>query len=83
MALTASPAIPCSMSGLSRATRRIKQQLESTRLVTELPCWDESRVTDSDEEVVIHNWHELRLFMWDYVGIVRTEKRLERALAQS
>ncbi len=46
-----------------------------------LSHWDESRVTDSDEEVVIqHNWHELRLFMWDYVGIVRTTKRLERAL---
>ncbi|RXJ72306.1 L-aspartate oxidase [Veronia nyctiphanis] len=46
-----------------------------------LPSWDESQVSCSDEEVVIqHNWHELRLLMWDYVGIVRSTKRLERAL---
>ena len=45
-----------------------------------LPAWDASQVGDSDEEVVVsHNWQELRRCMWDYVGIVRTTKRLERA----
>ena len=45
-----------------------------------IPFWDDSQVTDSDEDVIIsHNWNELRHFMWDYVGIVRTNKRLQRA----
>ena len=46
----------------------------------EVPAWDASRVTEPDEEIVVaHNWDELRRFMWDYVGIVRTNKRLQRA----
>ncbi len=63
------------------SARHIQQTLPQTTAPGRLKQWDESLVTDSDEEVVVaHNWDELRHFMWDYVGIVRTNKRLQRAL---
>lgn len=72
--------LECLVYGWS-AAEDILTRLPAIKLAKQLPQWDESRVDDSDERVVIqHNWHELRLFMWDYVGIVRTTKRLERAL---
>ncbi|MGJ8681350.1 L-aspartate oxidase [Paraglaciecola sp.] len=62
------------------AAKFIQANLDSSFSDEPIKSWDESQVSNSDEEVIIqHNWHELRLFMWDYVGIVRTNKRLERA----
>ena len=62
------------------AAKHILSNWDSLAEVPDVRAWDESRVTDSDEEVVIaQTWGEIRRFMWNYVGIVRTTKRLERA----
>jgi L-aspartate oxidase len=63
------------------AAKQIAAEIDTGKKLPVLERWDESQVTDSDEDIVVaHNWDELRRFMWDYVGIVRTNKRLERAL---
>jgi len=78
--LASNSVLECLVYGWS-AAEDLMRILPETETVDRLPAWDESQVDDADERVVIqHNWHELRLFMWDYVGIVRTTKRLERAL---
>jgi L-aspartate oxidase len=64
-----------------RASEAILKTLVDIPLPPTIRDWDESKVSNSDEEVVVsHNWDELRRFMWDYVGIVRTDKRLARAM---
>lgn len=78
--LASNSLLECLVYGWS-AAEDIDAHLQRITIPDRLPAWDESRVHDSDEQVILqHNWHELRLFMWDYVGIVRTTRRLERAL---
>ena len=75
--LASNSLLECIVYGRSAANHITLQGKEHSKPI---PEWDESQVTDSDEEVIIsHNWDEIRRFMWDYVGIVRTNKRLERA----
>ena len=76
--LASNSLLECVVIGKNVATDILKKQKKQNPTV---PEWDSSRVINPDEEVVIsHNWQELRRFMWDYVGIVRTDKRLDRAL---
>jgi L-aspartate oxidase len=75
--------LECLVFGRS-AAQHIMQKMPFAKEPVTAAHWDESQVTDSDEDVVIsHNWDELRRFMWDYVGIVRTDKRLQRALRRA
>jgi L-aspartate oxidase len=77
--LASNSVLECLVFGLA-AARDVNDHLDRLEPPPSIRPWDESRVTDSDEEVVVHhNWQEIRRFMWDYVGIVRTTKRLERA----
>lgn len=75
--LASNSLLECLVFGQAAAREIMAKESEPS---IELPQWDESRVTNADEEIVIsHNWDELRRFMWSYVGIVRTTKRLQRA----
>ena len=76
--LASNSLLECMVFGQAAANSILSEPIKPT---VALPYWDESRVTDADEEVIItHNWNELRRFMWNYVGIVRTNKRLTRAM---
>lgn len=77
--LASNSLLECLVFGAAAADE-ILARFPDTPPPADIRPWDESRVTISDEEVVVtHNWDELRRFMWDYVGIVRTDRRLERA----
>jgi len=72
--------LECLVYAKAAAEEIIQQDQGYQPISVTIPAWDESQVSNSDEEVVVsHNWHELRHLMWNYVGIVRTTKRLERA----
>ena len=77
--LASNSLLECLVFGEAVANHILQSKIDATSF--NLPHWDESRVTDADEEILItHTWNELRRFMWNYVGIVRTNKRLSRAL---
>jgi L-aspartate oxidase len=77
--LASNSLLECLVFGDAVAHHILQSKVDTSSFI--LPRWDESRVTDTDEEILItHTWNELRRFMWNYVGIVRTNKRLSRAL---
>ena len=77
--LASNSLLECLVFGDAVAHHILQSKVDTSSFI--LPRWDESRVTDADEEILItHTWNELRRFMWNYVGIVRTNKRLSRAL---
>ena len=78
--LASNSLLECLVFAKAAADDILKQPPSTDPVPEDLPAWDESRVTDPDEQVVVsHNWDELRRGMWSYVGIVRTTKRLQRA----
>jgi L-aspartate oxidase len=78
--LASNSLLECLVLAQSASADILRQMQESVPARPEVAPWDESLVTDPDEQIVVsHNWDELRRFMWDYVGIVRTTKRLQRA----
>ena len=77
--LASNSLLECVVYGRACA-HRVAEQLPELAAVPSGPAWDESLVRDSDEEIVVaHNWQELRYLMWNYVGIVRSVRRLQRA----
>ena len=78
--LASNSLLECLIFARTAASKINKSVSKVENFFEKIPPWDESRVIPSDEKVIIrHNWHELRLLMWDYVSIVRTDKRLKRA----
>jgi L-aspartate oxidase len=78
--LASNSLLECLVFAEAAHKRIVRDLADDHAAMPQIPPWDESRVTDPDEQVVVsHNWDELRRFMWDYVGIVRTNKRLARA----
>ncbi len=79
--LASNSLLECIVLADAAAQHVMEQSFRSEALQGQIPLWDESQVTDPNELIVVsHNWDEVRRFMWDYVGIVRTTKRLQRAL---